>query len=95
MKISEIIPTPQPRLISEGVIPDRFDKVDVDALEALIDRNGLAQVMLALVHICGEKAEHIRTNWQPYVSDAEDWDVVSDLLISPRLSRALDSPSFK
>ena len=91
MKISEIIPTPQPRLISEGVIPD----VDIDALEALIDRNGLAQVMLALVHICGGRAEHIRTNWQPYVSDAEDWDIVSDLLISPRLSRALDSPSFK
>ena len=91
MKISEIIPTPQPRLISEGVIPD----VDIDALEALIDRNGLAQVMLALVHICGEKAEHIRTNWQPYVSDAEDWDVVSDLLISPRLSRALNSPIFE
>ena len=91
MKISEIIPTPQPRLISEGVIPE----VDIDALEVLIDRNGLAQVMLALVHICGEKAEHIRTNWQPYVSDAEDWDVVSDLLISPRLSRALNSPSFK
>jgi hypothetical protein len=91
MKISEIIPTPQPRLISEGVIPD----VDIDALEALIDRIGLAQVMLALVHICGEKAEHIRTNWQPYVSDAEDWDVVSDLLISPRLSRALNSPSFE
>ncbi len=33
-------------------------------LEALIDKHGLTHVLTALECICGEKAEHIRINWQ-------------------------------
>ena len=35
-----------------------------DALEALIDRTDLNQVLDALSAICREKAEHLRVNWQ-------------------------------
>lgn len=33
-------------------------------LEAMVDRCGLETVVGALAIICGEKAEHIRANWQ-------------------------------
>lgn len=33
-------------------------------LEAFIDRRGLAAVVDALGIICGEKADHVRSNWQ-------------------------------
>jgi hypothetical protein len=33
-------------------------------LETLVDRHGLAQVLIALSEICGEKANHIATAWQ-------------------------------
>lgn len=34
------------------------------ALEAMVDRVGLRNVVYALEHICGEKAEHLNVNWQ-------------------------------
>lgn len=33
-------------------------------LETMIDKVGLANVLYALSHICGEKAEHLQVNWQ-------------------------------
>jgi hypothetical protein len=33
-------------------------------LEAAVDGAGLSSVLMALSEICGEKAEHIATNWQ-------------------------------
>jgi hypothetical protein len=33
-------------------------------LEQIIDKHGLAHVLLAIEQVCYEKAEHIRTNWQ-------------------------------
>jgi len=60
----------------------------LDELERLIDTHGMANIMLGLVHICDEKAEHVESNWQDQVlSDA--WRKVSDALISKRLSNAL------
>jgi hypothetical protein len=41
-------------------------------LEALIDGCGLSSVLVALSEICGEKAEHISTNWQDKTL-AKDW----------------------
>jgi hypothetical protein len=33
-------------------------------IEALIDAAGAAAVLVAVANICGEKAEHIASNWQ-------------------------------
>jgi FixJ family two-component response regulator len=35
-----------------------------DRLEKLIDESSLQEVIERIVHICYEKAEHVRTNWQ-------------------------------
>jgi hypothetical protein len=44
-----------------------------DTLEALVDSANLGAVLEALVEICGEKAEHIRANWQDRET-ARVWD---------------------
>lgn len=36
----------------------------VEALESLVDRSTLLDVMTALELVCYEKAEHIHANWQ-------------------------------
>ena len=61
---------------------------DMSELESMIDRLGMSEIMLLLVHICDEKAEHIRSNWQDE-GLAKRWDLVVDALISKRLSKAL------
>jgi hypothetical protein len=43
------------------------------ALEALIDRHSLADVLLDLAFIAAAKADHIRENWQDSVT-AKNWD---------------------
>lgn len=45
-------------------------------LEAEIDKHGLDHVLIALECICGEKAEHIRANWQDRKT-ARPWDMWS------------------
>ena len=65
---------------------------DTDAIESMIDRLGMSEVMLLLTHICSEKAEHIRANWQDEEL-AKRWDSVADALISKRLSNALNKLS--
>jgi len=61
----------------------------VEALEDLVDKHGVVQIMLGLVHITDEKAEHIESDWQDLVL-ADAWRKVSDALISKRLSHALN-----
>lgn len=39
-------------------------KIESEQLEAMIDRSSLKDVLEMLAEICGEKAEHIRSNWQ-------------------------------
>jgi hypothetical protein len=46
-----------------ATIPD-LSRNDELALEGLIDRYGLAAVVLALAGICWGKAEHVESNWQ-------------------------------
>jgi len=41
-----------------------LNQVERVALEAQVDTCGLSSVLMALSEICGEKAEHIATNWQ-------------------------------
>ena len=60
----------------------------LDELESLIDTHGMANIMLALVHIADEKAERVKSNWQD-LELANAWRKVSDALISKRLSNAL------
>lgn len=42
-------------------------------LEHLIDRLGLYRVTELIGEICGEKAEHLRSNWQDEEA-AKHWD---------------------
>jgi hypothetical protein len=63
MAATQSIPTPYFEEGSEAML----------ALEAMVDRVGLANVLYALSHICREKAEHLRSNWQDAVS-AKYWD---------------------
>jgi hypothetical protein len=65
----------------------RYDGM-LDELERLIDTHGMANIMLALVHIADEKSEHVESNWQD-LELASAWRKVSDALISKRLSNAL------
>lgn len=50
-----------------------FLQSDLDHIESLIDKHGLPDVMLALSHICEEKAEHVTTNWRN-TTLAKAWD---------------------
>jgi hypothetical protein len=34
------------------------------ALEAMVDKVGINNVLYALAHICNAKSEHMATNWQ-------------------------------
>lgn len=42
-------------------------------LENLVDRFGLGHVLSALVEMCHEKANHLRSNWQD-ATTARVWD---------------------
>ena len=48
-------------------------------LEDLVDEYGLSDVLRKLSDICGEKADHLRTNWQDSTS-ADRWDKAYILL---------------
>jgi|KBSSwiStaDraftv2_1062776.scaffolds.fasta_scaffold07344_15 hypothetical protein len=42
----------------------RLTEQELSDLEMLIDRRGAEDVLIAISEICGEKAEHIKVNWQ-------------------------------
>lgn len=42
------------------------------ALEGMIDKVGIANVMYALAHVCNAKADHLVSNWQDTVG-AKVW----------------------
>ena len=67
----------------------------IDTLEAIIDKHGMTDVMLMLVHICDEKAIYYElsdgpNDWQDQQL-ANDWYRVADKLISNSLSKALNA----
>ncbi len=41
-----------------------MEQIDTDALEHILDRSTLSDVLAALDSICYEKAAHLRSNWQ-------------------------------
>ena len=43
-----------------------------DQLESIIDSVGLAYAIELMSVVCGEKADHLESNWQDY-SAAKDW----------------------
>jgi len=43
------------------------------ALEAMVDKVGVSNVLYALQHICDAKADHLESNWQDRVS-AKVWE---------------------
>ncbi len=51
-----------------------FTQIDMEMeLEKWIDAKGLSQVLSCVAVICGEKAEHLRSNWQDTMT-AKSWD---------------------
>ena len=50
-----------------------------DVLEGLVDSHTLSGVLSALEIICGEKAEHLRSNWQDEKS-AKVWDKAASVM---------------
>jgi hypothetical protein len=53
------------------------DRPNISAeIERLIDASSLLDVLTALECVCGEKAEHIRHNWQDKTT-ARPWDKAS------------------
>jgi hypothetical protein len=57
---------------SKGYSMTKTTKDDMPKLEAMVDRHGLYSVLAMLSDICGEKAEHLRSNWQDR-SSAQNW----------------------
>jgi hypothetical protein len=39
-------------------------KLLMEQIESIVDREGLEEVLIAIIHICDEKAEHVAVNWQ-------------------------------
>lgn len=58
------------------------------ALEALVDAHGLTRVVSTLSVICGEKADHLRSNWQDDRS-AKLWE--ADGRVLDRAARGIKS----
>jgi hypothetical protein len=59
------------------MIPNSYRSKNLTAaLEALVDAHSVHAVLLDLAFICGEKADHIRANWQDPVT-AKAWDKAS------------------
>lgn len=57
-----------------------MDKPNITAeLERLVDATSLLDVLTGLELVCGEKAEHIRQNWQDKAT-ARPWDKASRAL---------------
>jgi hypothetical protein len=54
------------------IIP-HLDRQAEDALEAMIDKHGLQNVLNGLACICSGKADHIEHNWQDKRS-AKHWE---------------------
>lgn len=61
-----------------------------DTLEAMIDRTSLTAVLEGMFDVCGDKAEHVRANWQDEHT-AEVWDIAQDIMSSTlaRVSRLM------
>lgn len=55
-----------------------MNATDAIALELLIDRNGLSDLLHAIAEIATAKAEHVRTNWQDEAT-ASHWDKAATL----------------
>ena len=62
---------------------------DADTLEASLDRRGLRDFFLTLVHVLEEKAHHIRLHCQDEPL-AKRWGIVADATISPQLAKAIN-----
>lgn len=57
-----------------------------EQLEAIIDRHGLKATIDLLAVICGDKAEHIRSNWQDETT-AKTWE--RDMMLLDKLQLKL------
>lgn len=51
----------------------REQQLDIESLEAMVDRHGLAPVVELLAEICFAKAEHTAVTWQD-TTTAKVWE---------------------
>lgn len=51
--------------------------LDMEALEGMVDRHGVAGVLHMLAEVCSEKATHLESNWQDRTT-AKLWDTVGN-----------------
>lgn len=63
--------------------------LDIEALEGMVDRHGLDGVLNMLSEICGEKAEHVRSNWQDEPG-GKIWDKRASI-VDAATSKVLDT----
>lgn len=56
----------------------------LEQLEGLVDETSFREVLELLVNVAGEKAEHLRVNWQSE-DDAKVYDKVEETLIPTML----------
>jgi hypothetical protein len=61
---------------------------DADTLEQILDRCGLQDFFLMLVHVLEGKEEHVRHMWQDEYL-AKRWADVADCAIGPKLTKAI------
>ena len=62
------------------------------ALETLLDRVGLFEMLIALSVICGDKADHIRVNWQDERT-ARAWDEARGRLETTAKTKQIEAVS--
>jgi len=63
-------------LLDDNAVPAAKPESLCEQLEAMIDRASLLDVLTALECVCGEKADHIRANWQDKTT-ARPWATAS------------------
>jgi hypothetical protein len=56
-------------------------KLELEQIESVIDRTGIAAVISGIAQICSEKADHIRENWQDE-NLATEWDKLAARLLN-------------
>lgn len=65
---------------------------EMDALEAMVDKHGLYEVLVAMAVVCGDKADHVQWNYQD-VNLARKWNSVHNKLQTLALAPVVEALS--
>lgn len=56
-------------------------EAELEVIEKMIDRYSLFEVLMAIACICGDKADHIRVNWQDKKT-ARTWNTAHNRIVA-------------